>query len=386
MENNREDEMIRILPENDKLPINLLSRILKDKSESYKLFWFKAIVDSVCEGKTIIAYDDLINRMIAEGWYMVREFRLNLGPSDAIEMIIKEIEKYTQLKPSEKKENIIKYLNENTNAEIKKAQTRLKKNVPYRLQAPFMGHLTEAQWRNYDVVSEMANTNSRIIYYYEKSNSNKKQIRINEIWIEYIIRNQVILKGWIQNELIKYLQRRNPNVPGIPLKLEPKDKRQLDKSKKFWKAAIEIWDVKDIYTDEIFSAKTFAEYGNIDIDHFIPWSYVASDEIWNLTPTFASINRSKSNYLPSRNNDYEKLAYQQYKAFVLSNENKEMKKLFKEYKHNNLNNEDLNVKLYRENIREKEFCDTIVNIVKPVYLSASNMGFADWDNRMYEKD
>ena len=36
----------------------------------------------------------------------------------------------------------------------------------------------------------------------------------------------------------------------------------------------------------------------ISVDHFVPWQYVAHDELWNLHPTTKSINSSKSNNLP----------------------------------------------------------------------------------------
>ncbi|MDY5576621.1 MAG: HNH endonuclease domain-containing protein [Lachnospiraceae bacterium] len=36
---------------------------------------------------------------------------------------------------------------------------------------------------------------------------------------------------------------------------------------------------------------------DISIDHFVPWSYVAHDEMWNLNPTTKSINSSKRNNL-----------------------------------------------------------------------------------------
>lgn len=45
-------------------------------------------------------------------------------------------------------------------------------------------------------------------------------------WCAYIRKNQEILKGWIQYNLITYLQRRNPNVPGISSKLEPPQNRK----------------------------------------------------------------------------------------------------------------------------------------------------------------
>ena len=50
-------------------------------SESYKLFWFQAIVNQVHEGETVLTYSTLINEMIADWWYMVLEYKLNLGPS-----------------------------------------------------------------------------------------------------------------------------------------------------------------------------------------------------------------------------------------------------------------------------------------------------------------
>jgi len=129
------------LPMDENLPINLLGGIFNNKSESYKLFWFKAIIDAVCEGKEVISYDELINRMISEAWYMVSEFRLNLGPSDAIERIIKEMAKHQNFKPGEKKVNIIRYLNECTSKDIKKLKDILNLNVPPRTSSIDLTHL-----------------------------------------------------------------------------------------------------------------------------------------------------------------------------------------------------------------------------------------------------
>ena len=35
-----------------------------------------------------------------------------------------------------------------------------------------------------------------------------------------------------------------------------------------------------------------------DVDHFIPWSFVMNDELWNLMPMDSALNSSKSNRLP----------------------------------------------------------------------------------------
>ena len=40
------------------------------------------------------------------------------------------------------------------------------------------------------------------------------------------------------------------------------------------------------------------QVGNFSLDHFLPWSFVAHDQLWNLIPTTASVNSSKSNNIP----------------------------------------------------------------------------------------
>ena len=111
-------------------------------------------------------------------------------------------------------------------------------------------------------------------------------------WSEYIRSNAAFLDGWYRYCLINYLQRRNPDVPGIPLKISPPEARNLTDVTAFWKNVMEIQPVRDIYSGKILTS------GDISIDHFIPWSYTASDEFWNLDPTTRSINSSKSNCLP----------------------------------------------------------------------------------------
>ena len=61
------------LPYSEKLNIAALSRLFDNKSECYKLFWFQAIVDHVCAGEEIIRYEDLIDEMIADAGYSIRE-------------------------------------------------------------------------------------------------------------------------------------------------------------------------------------------------------------------------------------------------------------------------------------------------------------------------
>ena len=62
--------------------------------------------------------------------------------------------------------------------------------------------------------------------------------------------------------------------------------------KKYWKLLSELAPIHEIYGENRLAPE------NISIDHFVPWSYVAHDEFWNLHPTTRAINSSKSNRLP----------------------------------------------------------------------------------------
>ena len=49
-----------------------------------------------------------------------------------------------------------------------------------------------------------------------------------------------------------------------------------------------------------------------NVDHFVPWSFVANDELWNLIPMESSLNSSKSNYLPDWNKFFYLFADNQF--------------------------------------------------------------------------
>lgn len=370
-----------MLPETDNLPIHLLAGIFKDKNQSYKLFWFQAILDFVSDGKFVITYEQLIHKMVAQAWYMVMEYHLNLGPADALEILINQVRNTSGLLPNAKEKDVIRFLKTSEDENIKMAKQKLVKNVPYRLQAPFLGKITESEWRDYNFIEEKAKQNDRMLYYYEQLSGKECQIRINEKWISYLQKNEAILRGWIQNELIQYLQRRNPNVPGIPFKINPPEKRDLKTAMNFWRAVIENHEMTDIYTGKLLNRENFDELGKIHIDHFIPWSYLASDELWNLTPTFARINISKSNQVPNQKRDIELLSRQHYTAFQISQSNKEIKKLFDTFTRKNLNNTDLKNRLYSGGISEELFTENMVTLIEPICQTANNLGFKEWNNR-----
>ena len=60
-------------------------------------------------------------------------------------------------------------------------------------------------------------------------------------------------------------------------------------------------DINDIYMGQGFNVDSINKYGEINIDHYVPWGFVLHNELWNLIPTFKNINSSKGNNIRNKN-------------------------------------------------------------------------------------
>ena len=366
------------LPYSDELNIGYLSRLFDNTSNCYKYFWFLAILRKVDENSTSFSFNELIDEMIAEAWYMVTEYNLRLGPSgttDNLEEVIKYIFSEYKMPSSEKREKIISFLGKADDKEIRKYKSFLILNVPYRLQVPFYDETFNKKKFDSPLkeLMEHINQQNRLIYYFTFSGGLSTRINVNDIWVEYLVRNREILRCWTQLNLIKYLQARNPSVPGIADKLEPPITRKIEKIRDYWRLLSEVDpSIKDIYADVKIADIS------ISVDHFVPWQYVAHDELWNLHPTTKSINSSKNNSLPTWNLYFEPLADLEYRAYELKNENETVKRKFEDIARYHLNNSEIRNRIYATDLDRVEFKNRLEKVIRPVYDAALQQGFKEW--------
>mgnify|MGYP002626748330 CR=1 FL=1 len=360
------------LPYSEKLNTASLARIFDNKSESYKLFWFKAILHEVALGRNEISFRELIERMIVDAWYMVSEFKLNLGPADTLEKTVLYISGQKLFLPTEKEEVLLSYLRNSTDPQLRAYMRTLSQNVPYRLQAPLIETPDSKLWYRTAAIADYINSQNGVMYLIEHNGSLENRIIINDTWMEYLQSNLGILIGWTDFNLITYLQRRNPTVPGISNKIYPPQERNLTAATNYWKHIIRQGGVIDIYSGEELTAH------GISIDHFVPWSYVASDELWNLIPTERSINSSKSNNLPDWDMYFGRLARTEYDAYLLMERDDRAQQLFDKCAKENLNNEEVRFRLYQQGQTEEHFTNQLEELMLPIYESARNMGFRKW--------
>ena len=290
------------LPQNDKLDVRILEKVLSDQyiTLSYKLFWFKSILHFVVLGKKKIKFEELVNEMIATAWYMVAEYKLNLGYKDTLQKIVLHISYKYGISSSEPKKKIIEFLEGTEDPELIAMRKILYNYVPYRLISPFYDvelrriPNTKPGLKNLTIM-ELSYSDEGSLYSFTDE---KDTIIVNDIWFDYLYENQTIINGWLNYKLINYLQKKNPNVPGILFKLEPPLVKKLGAATKYWNEVGKVIPLKNIYMDEIINAENITRYGSMSIDHFIPWSFVMHDELWNLILSFKNVNSMKSNRLP----------------------------------------------------------------------------------------
>lgn len=85
-------------------------------------------------------------------------------------------------------------------------------------------------------------------------------------------------------------------------------------------------EIKDFYTDEPIKPE------DISVDHFIPWSYMYSDDLWNLVITSKSRNSSKSNRPPTKNY-IQKLEERNRKLLEVIQDNNQKEELMESLEH-----------------------------------------------------
>lgn len=349
-----------ILPQNNKLPISALAGIFNNTSATYKFYWFVAIMEIVVkERKTKISFWEIIAGMIAESWYPIHYFKLSFGKSDSLYMQSLALQQELNIPIDADKKKIKQLLIDNINDNHIKSLLRVfSLNVPYRFLSPWIKYTSDK-----NVICRSQQFENECLYAI-----NGEYINVNSKWIDYLSEHYLILKDFAFWNLTEFLQKRNPNVPNLPSKLiKPIQRDSLIKQHKYWNNYIEtVGNLKCIYTGKTLLPK------NYDLDHFVPWSFVSHNLLWNLIPADSSINSSKSNNLPPLDIYLKPFSHIQHEA---------LKTLYEKNPNDNILEDYLIV--YDSisdlvNLSESDFYDVYRKTFSPMVQTAENMGFKIW--------
>lgn len=354
--------------------------MLDHPTQCYKFYWLEAIMNLMLK-KYRFSFDEIFDEMIVSAWYTVTQYHLFLGPMiegerrDAINRAIDVLIENTSLNENSKPDEIRSVLKEQ-NYLVLEYKRKLAKNVPYKLLSSFSSELTQDKGDAYRIeYIQILNQEIHLPYIIENGVGIGKCVLLQEAWIPFLMDNYLIIKNWIQYNKIQFLQMINPGVPGIINKLddERNNVRHLERVRDLWNAHIEVSnkEIVDIYTGNKLES-TF------DVDHFIPWSYVAHDEMWNLIPSNASANRSKSNHLPEWDLYFHKMANMEYDLYKSVVEYDSIHKLFEKCYAKNLQSLWAIEELYVKENTEYEFKHKLEAHMYPLYEAARMQGYIEW--------
>ncbi len=258
------------IPTSDILTTNRLGKIFSNTVATYKFFWFVS-----------------------------HYFRLSFGKSDSLFDIVMDLQHITQIPIDANSQIIIEGLKSRLeDKQIKRLLNTLTLNVPYRFLRPWIDTSDDKE-----MIKRSQTLENGSLYALYKDGTDF-YIVLNKAWNTYLHTHYNILIDFAYWNLTLFLQTRNPNVPAISSKLiRPEVRNSLARQHNYWDMVMEIGGpIHCIYTDKELHPKDY------DLDHFIPWSFVSHDLLWNLIPSDGSINSSKSNNLPDLNVYLPKLA------------------------------------------------------------------------------
>lgn len=352
------------IPTSDILTTNRLGKIFNNTVATYKYFWFVSIMQIHAKTANLrMDVWDIVIRMVANAWYPIHYFRLSFGKSDSLFDIVMELQKITCIPIDADMEIVIRELHDRLgDSQIKSRLRILTLNVPYRFLRPWIDTSDDKE------MVRRSQTLENVCLYSLHKKAAEFYIVLNPEWDLYLHNHYNILMDFAYWNLILFLQVRNPNVPAIPNKLmRPETRNSLSNQHRYWDMVMELGgSVHCIYTGKELHPSDY------DLDHFIPWSFVSHDLLWNLIPSDDSINSSKSNKLPDLSLFLPKLASLQHRSLrVFINANKSIKVL-EDYLSLGYTAREL------ADMSGERFMELYERTFKPMSQIALNMGFEIW--------
>lgn len=352
------------IPQSNILTTRHLNRVFDKTVATYKYYWFLGMLDLfVKQGKTRMNVWEIMITMVANAWYPVVYFRLSFGKSESLYEAIMTLQKDYDIPINISVRDLTALLHEFIQrSDVRKRLNFLQLNVPFRFLRPWIDTSDDRQ----TIVRSQTFENG-CLYKLERVDGTL-WVELNPVWLDYLRENYDILNAFAYWGLTGFLQVRNPNVPNISGKLVKQEERSsLFAQHKFWNIAMSHGlEVRCLYTDNLLKEHAY------DLDHFIPWSFVSHDLLWNLMPADSSINSSKSNRLPDLDLYLPKMAEAHQAALRINLNVGKQPKLLEDYLSLGHTPQEI-VSMDREHL-----LDCFFHTFTPMHQIALNMGFEIW--------
>lgn len=240
---------------------------------SYKFGFLKSIIDNLynVDNNLKLSFDQLFSKFGEIYWNLILKHGLR--------------------QKAVTNDNRETYLEQVLHVAVQKYQ--ILEPIPYESLTPEMmldiAYQVKMKCKKYVVGALFEDTN-RLFYSFSQK---EEWIQINPVMYEFVCKHKVVIEKLNYYEWARFLERVNEETVAVKLL------GKIDESAKRNNLAM----YRQILYEE-FENKTCFYCGKklspdkIDVDHFIPWSFIKDDNLWNLVLACPSCNRKKSDKLP----------------------------------------------------------------------------------------
>ncbi|MDA8786969.1 hypothetical protein N9N19_05440 [Porticoccaceae bacterium] len=239
-------------------------------TNTYKMCWMRSIVEYLINNpcEDTIKFDELSPLIFKYYWNQIIFFDLQQGsnpdkPPEICQIVKKKIDLYKGKKPE--------------------VFTRVLTTIDVPVKEISNVLIKDVSWRFLEI-----DGNTLDLY---ELNKNTREIKIKH---SDIVRNNAdILFELINYRWVQELEKYNSS-PRISKKVNGTNREDIKRGslRKFHK----YLDLENPNKICFISGKKIQ---NLSVDHVIPWSYLYSDDLWNLVYVEQGLNSSKSNTIPS---------------------------------------------------------------------------------------
>lgn len=249
-----------------------LTRVIREckMTNTYKMCWMRSIVEYLINNpcEDTIRFDELSPLIFKYYWNQIIFFDLQQGsnpdkPPEICQIVKRKIDLYKGKKPE--------------------VFTRVLPTIDVPVKEISNVLIKDVSWRFLEI-----DGNTLDLY---ELNKNTREIKIKH---SDIVRNNAdILFELINYRWVQELEKYNSS-PRISKKVNGTNREDIKRGslRKFHK----YLDLENPNKICFISGKKIQ---NLSVDHVIPWSYLYSDDLWNLVYVEQGLNSSKSNTIPS---------------------------------------------------------------------------------------
>lgn len=282
-----------------KVSKNILISVFDKTTNSYKYYWWLSILKLIQKNEQrSLSFNEIAVEMLTTVWYPVIYYKISLGTLDKLSTQILNIQNHYDLPDEIDEKTLREFLLEKAaqnDKEIMNAIKAIMWYVPYRFIRPWFPE--SLKLRDAAVHDHILKYQDKIIQKAPyKIYAHERKIELDSDWFHWIKENIMLIESFTLYKLFEYVEKNNPNMPNVSLKLFKPRIRKLTTATKLWKSFIDKNPEEHL---TVFEKKPLNSIDTLSIDHFLPWSYLTHDQLWNLHPMERSINSQKGNKIPA---------------------------------------------------------------------------------------